>query len=115
MHDAINKLHVLEGPRKLYAVSCDEPGLTKFTFSYIAHVTLLTPAQARLRIGSGLAQAYSGLLSLRTISGRLRRSIHNYFNSSRASPELVPYIKMANAFAQVVAVSIVILLTLFRY
>jgi len=26
---------------------------------------------------------------LRTISGRLRRSMHNYFNSSRASPELV--------------------------
>ena len=68
------------------AVSCDESGHTKFPFSYLAHVTLLTPAQARLRI-------CSGLLTLRTISGRLRRSMHNYFNSSRASPELVPIYK----------------------
>jgi len=49
--------------------------------------------------GSGPAQDWlrfcSGLLTLRAIFGRLRRSMHNYFNSSRASPDLVPYIKMA--------------------
>jgi len=37
-------------------VLCDESGHTKFPSSYLAHVTLLTLAQARLRIGSGLAQ-----------------------------------------------------------
>lgn len=36
------------------SVSCDEPGHTKFPFSYRAHVTSLTPAQGRLRIGSVL-------------------------------------------------------------
>ncbi|KAK1754200.1 hypothetical protein QBC47DRAFT_385929 [Echria macrotheca] len=56
-------------------VTCDESGHTKFPFSYPAHVTLLTPAQGRLRAGSGLAQDCSGLLTLRAISGRLRRSI----------------------------------------
>jgi hypothetical protein len=30
------------------SVSCDESGNTKFPFSYLAHVTLLTPAQGRL-------------------------------------------------------------------
>jgi len=53
------------------------------------------PAQGRLRAGSGRLRIGSGLLTLRAISGRLRRSIHNYFNSSRVSLELVPYIKMA--------------------
>ena len=53
------------------------------------------PAQDWLRTGSGFAQLAQALLSLTTISARLRRSIQSYFNSSRASPELVPYIKMA--------------------
>jgi len=48
--------------------------------------------------GSGPAQDWlricSGLLTLRAISGRLRHSMNNYFNSSRASPELVPYIRL---------------------
>ena len=74
-------------------------------------MTLLTPAQGRLRAAQGrlraaqdwlraaqdwlsLAQSRSVLLTLGTISGRLRRSIHNRFNSSRASLELVPYIKI---------------------
>ena len=49
-------------------------------------------AHPGLRIGSGFAQACS---PPRAISGRLRHSMNNYFKSSRASPELVPYIKMA--------------------
>ena len=36
------------------AVLCDESGLTEFPFSYLAHVTLLIPAQVRLRICSSL-------------------------------------------------------------
>jgi len=46
------------------AVSCDESGLIKFPFSYLAHVTLLTPAQVRLSPCSGFAQAGSPLLTL---------------------------------------------------
>ena len=39
----------------------------------------------------------SGLLSLRTIFGRLRGSMHNYFNSSRASePRIGPNTKWPN-------------------
>lgn len=49
--------HFLGGGENL--VLCDESGLTEFPFSYIAHVTLLTPAQVRLRSGSGFAQACS--------------------------------------------------------
>jgi len=52
------------------------------------------PAQGRLRLCSGFAQACSPLLRLSTIFGTLRRSILNCFNSSRVGPELVPYIKM---------------------
>jgi len=37
-------------------VSCDESGHTKFPFLYPANVTWLTPAQARLRLGSVPAQ-----------------------------------------------------------
>jgi len=51
-------------------VLCDESRLKKFLFLYLARVTLLTPAQVRLRIGSGL-------LTLRTFSGRLRRSMQS--------------------------------------
>jgi len=74
------------------SVLCDESGHTEFPFSYLAHVTLLTPAQGRLRIGSGLAQACSPYPK-----NYFRKAApqHNYFNSSRASPELVPYIKRA--------------------
>jgi len=43
--------------RLCYSVLCDESGHTKFPFSYLAHVTLLTPAQVRLGSGSGFAQA----------------------------------------------------------
>jgi len=32
------------------SVLCDESGQTKFPFSYVAHVTLLTPAQDWLRL-----------------------------------------------------------------
>jgi hypothetical protein len=49
--------------------------------------------------GSGSAQSLlricSGLLTLNTIFGRLRRSMLNCFNSSQVGPELVPYIKIA--------------------
>jgi len=38
------------------AVLCDESGHTKFPFLYLAHVTMIALAQARLRIGSGLAR-----------------------------------------------------------
>jgi hypothetical protein len=72
----------------------DESGHTKFPFSYLAHVALLTLAQARRRLCSGFAQACSPLLTLITIFGRLRRSMLNCFNSSRVGPESVPYIKM---------------------
>ena len=65
-------------------VSCDESGHNKFPFSYLTHVTLLIPAQGRLRVGSGWLRMAQDLLSL--------------VNSSRASPELVPYIKMAMWF-----------------
>jgi len=77
----------------LSCVMWDESRLTKFPFSYLAHVTLLTPAQARLSPCSGFAQAGSLLLTLITVFSRLRRSTLNYFNSSRVSPELIPYIK----------------------
>jgi hypothetical protein len=36
------------------SVLCDESGHTKFPFSYLAHVMMLTPTQIRLRICSGL-------------------------------------------------------------
>ena len=52
-------------------VLCDESGHKKFPFLCLAHVTLLTPAQVRLRICSGLFTFahpnYTG-----TIFGRLR-------------------------------------------
>ena len=41
------------------SVLCDESGHTKFRVSYLAFVTMITLAQARLRISSGFAQAYS--------------------------------------------------------
>ena len=40
-------------------VLCDESGHTNFPFSYLAHVTLLTLAQARLSFCSGFAQTCS--------------------------------------------------------
>jgi len=76
-------------------VMCDESGHTKFPFSHLEHVTSLTPARARLSPCSGFAQAHSPLLTLITIFGRLRRSLPNYYNSSRGGPELDPSIKMA--------------------
>ena len=57
-------------------------GTAKFPFSYLDPVTMITLAQVRLRI-------CSGLLRLRTISGGLRCSIHNYLSSSRVNLELV--------------------------
>jgi hypothetical protein len=76
-----------------FSVLGNESGHIEFCFSSLAYVTVLTLAQ------SGPAQDWvrvcSGLLTLRTISDRLRRSMHNYFNLSRGSPELVPYRKMA--------------------
>jgi hypothetical protein len=72
------------------AVMCDESGHTRFPFSTLAHVTLLTLAQARLSLFSGFAQAGSPLLTLITIFARLRCSMLNYFNSRRAGLELVP-------------------------
>jgi len=60
-------------------------GLMEFPFSCLAHVTWLNPAQARLSL-------YSGLLTFahpKYHFGRLRRSMYNYFSSSRASLELV--------------------------
>jgi len=41
-------------------VLCDESGHIKFPFSYLAHVTLLTSAQVRLRIDSGLLIVAAG-------------------------------------------------------
>ena len=76
------------------SVMCDESGHTKFPFSCLAHVTLLTLAQARLSPCSGFAQAGSRLLTLITIFGTLR-SLPNHFNSSRGGLELVPYVKIA--------------------
>ena len=71
-----------------FPVLCDESGHTIFPFSYLAHMTLPTPAQGRLRI-------CSPLLRPSTMFGTLRRSMLNCFNSSRVGPELVPYMKMA--------------------
>ena len=76
-------------------VMCNESGHTKFPFSYLDHVMLLTLAQARLSPVLGFAQAGSLLLILIAIFGRLWRSLPNRFNSSRGGPELVPYIKIA--------------------
>jgi len=47
------------------AVMYNESWHTKFPFSYLAHVTLLTPAQARLSSCSGFAQASSPCLPFR--------------------------------------------------
>jgi len=80
--------------RRYYLLCATNLGTPKFPFSYPEHVTLPTPAQARLSPCSGFAQAGSPLLTLITIFGKLRRSL-NHFNSSRRGPELVPYIKMA--------------------
>jgi len=62
----------------------------KFPFSYLADVTQLTPAQARLSPCSGFAQVCSPLLTLITIFSRLRHSMLSCFNFSRVGPELVP-------------------------
>ena len=77
----------------LTSVMCDESGHTKFPFSYLEHVTLLTLAQARLSPCSEFAQAGSPLLTLMTIFGRLRHRMLNRFNPSRGGPELVSYIR----------------------
>jgi len=84
-------------------VLCDESGHPKFPFPYLAHISdIAHPAQVRLRIGSGFSQACFTLLCMvRTLSGRLRRRIHSYFNSNRASPELVPYMKKKKKLALV--------------
>ena len=63
---------------------------TKFPFSDLAHVTLLTLAQARLSPRLGFSQVCSTLLILVAIFGRLRRSMLSCFNSSRVALELVP-------------------------
>jgi hypothetical protein len=60
---------------------------------------LLNPAQARLNLCSGFAQACSPLLRPSTIFGTLRRSMLNCFNSSRVGPELVPCMRMARISA----------------
>jgi len=65
----------------LLSVLCNESGHTKFPFSYLNHVTLLTLAQARLSFTSGFAHAGSPLPTRITIFGRLRR---NRFNSKVA-------------------------------
>ena len=65
----------------LLSVLCDESGHTKFPFSYLNHVTLLTLAQARLSFTSGFAHAGSPLPTRITIFGRLRR---NRFNAKVA-------------------------------
>jgi len=72
-------------------VLCDESGRTKFPFSYLANVTQLTPAQARLSPCSGFDQVCSPLITLTTIFGRLCHSMLDCFNSGRVGPELVPY------------------------
>jgi len=63
---------------------CDEFGQPKFPFSYLEYLMLLTLAQARL---SPLIRICSG--------GSLLLTLITIFNSSRDSPELVPYVKMA--------------------
>jgi len=78
-----------------HPVVCDESGHIKFPFSYLAHVTLLTLAQARLSCCSGFAQVGSPLLTLITIFGKLRRSLRTTSTLAKGDPELVPYIKMA--------------------
>ena len=57
-------------------------------------MTLLTPAQGRLRAGSGPAQ---DLLRLSTIFGTLRRSMLKCFNYSQVGPDVVLYLKMAKS------------------
>ena len=86
----------------LTCVLRDESGQGIFPFSCLAHVTLLYPVsgpdQDELRI-------YSGLLTLRTISGGLRRSMNCDFNSSIVSLEFVrkgyynPRLSKANSSA----------------
>jgi len=77
----------------IWSVLCDETGHMKFPFSYLADVTLLTLAQARLSPSSAFAQAGSTLFTLITIFGRLHPQPANCFNSSRGGLELVPRIK----------------------
>ena len=55
-------------------VLCDESGYIKFPFSYLAHVTLLAPVQARFRISSGSAQ---DLFTLRTVRKKGFRGLGN--------------------------------------
>ena len=75
----------------IIAVVCDESGQIKFPFSYVAHVTRLTLAQARLSRCSGwLTFAYPNYHFRQAAAQPAKR-----FNSSRGGPELVPYIKMA--------------------
>jgi len=93
LYDVCNEILVLGNGfgQILSLVVCDESGQTKFPFLCLAHVTLLTLAQARLRICSGFAQDCSSLLRPSTIFGALL----NCFNSNRVGPELVSYIKIA--------------------
>jgi hypothetical protein len=56
--------HTLHGFPLSFFVFCDESGHAKFPFSYVAHVTLLTPAQGRIRAGSGRLRIGSVSLSL---------------------------------------------------
>jgi len=76
------------------SVLCDESGHPKFPFSYLAQMTLLTLAQARLSLCSGFAQTSSSWLTLITTFDRLRRSMLNYFNPSRAGLVSIPHKKM---------------------
>src|SRR6187551_1728853 len=78
----------------IIAVVCDESGQIKFPFSYVAHVTRLTLAQARLSRCSGwLTFAHPNYHFRQAAAQPTKR-----FNSSRRGPELVPSIKMARMY-----------------
>jgi hypothetical protein len=66
-------------------VMYNESRHTKFTFSYLEHVTLLTLAQARLSPYSGFSQGSSPLLALIAIFGKIRRSLPSYL-SQKSGP-----------------------------
>jgi len=89
-------------------VSCDESGLTKFPFSYCAHVTLLILDQGRLRAGSGLTQSCSpsepflegcaaASTTTSTLAGRAQNRSHTVTRSVLPKPQRVPQTKRSRS------------------
>ena len=90
------KFRVPRFPRRLPGVVCDESRHTKFPFSFVEHVTLLTLAQDSLRLahlcspqlsfsaGCGAIQFNS--ICLRTVSPGRRPGLTGYHRSDYITP-----------------------------